>query len=614
MQSTYSDHNPQHPAKTQENVEQSPSEQTDHQLQKRIVRLIECIPDAFVALDSKWRVTHINHQAEILAQNTREELLGKTFWEAFPETLGALSFTYYQQAVTTGKALHFEEVAPGLKKWFRVHVSPTEEGLYIYFNDITEQKKAEAQLQFQANILRNVRDGVIVTDPQEEVIYWNEGATSLFGYTAEEMLGKTLAALFPALDQSQLVRGLGEILKGKTYTGELQGQRRDETSIWIDAKAAPLLNTAGETIGLIGIVRDITERKRAQEQLKESEERFRSLSRCSPVGIFFTDTQGKGIYENPRCEEIGGWASGEGLGEGWVRFVHPDDVDTVVQEWIKASHEDSEYDQVLRFVHPDGMVRWTHVRSTPMFSDTGELLGRTGTIEDITEAKELEQRKDEFLSMASHELKTPLTIVGAYQQILQEVCEQEGNSEALLYLSKMEAQINNLTRLVADLLDISKIQAGKVAFTEEACDVDALVREVVENVQRTSPKYRILIEGTLTQEIVADKERLGQVLINLLTNAIKYSPQVEKVVVRLSQTQEQITVSVQDFGIGISKQHQEKIFERFHRVSSEKNKTYPGLGIGLYISHEIIQRHGGKMWVESAEGKGSTFSFSLPLR
>ena len=150
-------------------------------------------------------------------------------------------------------------------------------------------------------------------------------------------------------------------------------------------------------------------------------------------------------------------------------------------------------------------------------------------------------------------------------------------------------------------------------MAREAVDVDELVREVVENLQPTTT-HRLLIEGVTQLIISGDRYRLGQVLMNLLTNAIKYSPQAEMVVVSVVQTRDTLTVSVQDFGIGIAQSHQEKLFERFYRVYSEKDQTYPGLGIGLYIAHEIVQRHGGKMWVDSVEGKGSTFSFSLPIR
>jgi len=216
--------------------------------------------------------------------------------------------------------------------------------------------------------------------------------------------------------------------------------------------------------------------------------------------------------------------------------------------------------------------------------------------------------------MASHELKTPLTSLQGYTEILHTRIVEPGSQEGQRYLGRMKIQIDRLSGLVNDLLDISKIQAGKLAFAEEVVDINALVREVVENLHQTSSQHQISIEGSVQRAIVGDRDRLGQVLINLITNAMKYSPQAERIVISLMNTSDALMVSVQDFGIGIPKAHQKKVFERFYRVYSDKDRTYPGLSIGLYIAQQIIEHHGGKMWVESVEGEGSTFGFSLPHR
>ncbi len=355
------------------------------------------------------------------------------------------------------------------------------------------------------------------------------------------------------------------------------------------------------------------ERKHTEEQLKESEERFRSLSRSSPVGIFLTDTQGYTTYTNPRCQEIGGFTLEESLGLGCMHFVHPDDLETVASEWAKAVCDGSEYTQGMRFVHSDGTIRWTIVRSTLMFSDRGAYIGRVGTIEDITEQKAAEQRKDEFISMASHELKTPVTSIKGFTQVLQRRFKQSGDAESLRFLNIMNKQLNKLTELISDLLDLSRMQTGQLTYQEEFFDLDILVREVLEQLQATTSTHQLLLEGKTHAQIFGDKDRIGQVLINLLTNAIKYSPRADKVIVRLSIDQDHALVEVQDFGLGISEAHHKKIFEQFYQVTDPEAKTFPGLGIGLYISREIIKRHHGQLWVKSTKGGGSTFSFRLPL-
>lgn len=240
-------------------------------------------------------------------------------------------------------------------------------------------------------------------------------------------------------------------------------------------------------------------------------------------------------------------------------------------------------------------------------------------IRDITERKLLEehkvreQHKDDFISMASHELKTPLTCLVAYIDLLHLLLERENNTQAIHYIKRADTQITKLTKLIADFLDISKAQAGKLVFTEKPVVIDDLVREEVELFQSMAPRHHLLIEGATSCQVIGDRDRLGQVLINLLSNAVKYSPQANQIVVRLVREASEVIISIQDFGIGIPASDQERIFERFYRVSINHEQHFPGLGIGLYISYEIIRYHGGRIWVESVEGQGSTFSFALPL-
>jgi signal transduction histidine kinase len=224
----------------------------------------------------------------------------------------------------------------------------------------------------------------------------------------------------------------------------------------------------------------------------------------------------------------------------------------------------------------------------------------------------LAQRKDEFISLASHELRTPLTCLHGYTQLLQKQLTDSNHPHTLRTLATMETQTKRLSRLIADLLDLSKIQAGKLTFTDETVNMDTLVREVAEQLQQTSTQHQITIEGNLSGTIIGDRDRLGQVLNNLLTNAIKYSPEAEDIIIHLTSTAEHLTVGVQDFGIGIPTTEQAKIFERFYRAAGKRRQIAAGLGIGLSIAQQIIEHYEGKLWVESVEGQGSTFSFSLP--
>jgi signal transduction histidine kinase/ActR/RegA family two-component response regulator len=229
------------------------------------------------------------------------------------------------------------------------------------------------------------------------------------------------------------------------------------------------------------------------------------------------------------------------------------------------------------------------------------------------QVEKLARQKDEFIGVASHELKTPITSLKAYAQLLQRRFHQAGDESAAALLHKMEAQVNKLTRLIMDLLDVTKIESGHLPLSKTTFDMQQLVEEIVEDMQRMTSKHRIVLEVASSTLLFADRERIGQVLTNLLTNAIKYSPQADKVIVRTIQKDGILLTSVQDFGIGIAQEHQAHLFERFYRVEGDLQHTYPGLGLGLYIAAEFVKRHQGKIWVESQEGEGTTITFSLPL-
>ncbi len=233
---------------------------------------------------------------------------------------------------------------------------------------------------------------------------------------------------------------------------------------------------------------------------------------------------------------------------------------------------------------------------------------------DITDRKMIEKQKDEFLSIASHELKTPVTTIKAYSQILESKNENLSREELTLYTRKMNIQIEKLIKLVNDLLDISRAQLGKMEFHFDEVSVDDLVKDVVEDLQKVFTSHQIIIQGHTHKKIYADRDRIDQVIINLISNAIKYSPREKKVQIFLSSDIKNVAISIKDFGIGIPKENQQRVFERFYRVNSfPKGETYPGLGIGLYISSEIVKKHKGEVRVRSSVGQGSEFTILIPF-
>ncbi len=234
--------------------------------------------------------------------------------------------------------------------------------------------------------------------------------------------------------------------------------------------------------------------------------------------------------------------------------------------------------------------------------------------EEIKRNKEFEEQKDNFMSVASHELRTPVTSLKAFGQLMQRLAHQNNHHQYYNYLTKMDEQMNKLTGLVSGLLDITKMQTGKMPYNMEWFDLNKCLTDNVEVAGEVDKKHQIILKGKVHKKVYGDADRICQVVENFISNALKYSPEGKNVIIKVSNDPNWVAISVQDFGIGIDKEHQERIFERFFRVSDQAEKTFPGLGIGLYVCAEIIKRHNGRIWVESIKEKGSTFHFSLPFK
>ncbi|WP_231458623.1 MULTISPECIES: hybrid sensor histidine kinase/response regulator [unclassified Pedobacter] len=233
-------------------------------------------------------------------------------------------------------------------------------------------------------------------------------------------------------------------------------------------------------------------------------------------------------------------------------------------------------------------------------------------LEEIEFRKQAEHKKDEFISIASHELKTPLTSVKGYIQLLQRSLGRDDKTMAQNHLEKASIQLEKLNELIVDLLDISKIESGKLKFNMRSFCADTMLNNAVEMLQQSNPDFKINKLGQTHDLIFADEMRIEQVVINFITNAIKYSPGTNQINVTINIIDEKLYLAVKDFGIGIPAEQQGKIFDKFYRVEENSNR-FNGLGIGLYICSEIIKRHGGTIGVKSAEGEGSEFYFIIPI-
>lgn len=251
------------------------------------------------------------------------------------------------------------------------------------------------------------------------------------------------------------------------------------------------------------------------------------------------------------------------------------------------------------------------VSTSPVKNITGKIMAVSAIIEDITQQKELNKRKDDFVNMASHELKTPITSLKLYIELLTGMIKKHDDKRELKIITNIHNQSDKLLTLVNDLLDVSRLNTGKLLFKHENFRIDNLIQETIDELQETSSQ-KIVFSARKPITVYADRFRIYQVLTNLITNAIKYSAGKGNIIVKASRADSKAIVSVQDYGIGIQKSQQKKIFERLYQAGNDNHKVFPGFGMGLYISKAIVSRHKGRIWVISEENKGSTFYFTLP--
>lgn len=348
------------------------------------------------------------------------------------------------------------------------------------------------------------------------------------------------------------------------------------------------------------------------EAAEQQKRLYETIIDNTPDLVYVFDLDARFSYANKALLTMWGRTQEDSFGKSLLEVGY--------EPWHAAMHE-REIEHIRKTKEPvRGEVAFPHATLgkriydyilVPVLDAKGDVTAVAGTTRDITSIAKLSEQKDEFLAIASHELKTPLTSIKAYGQVLQNIFEKRNDPEAMMLLNRMDNQINKLTGLISDLLDVTRIQSGKLLFNDELFDLSLLTSDILYGLQLTTTKHTIQKDIPDKLLFYGDMERIGQVITNLVTNAIKYSPAGGEVKVSLQQKGDELLLSVQDFGIGIPEGMQTKVFEQFYRANNYR-QAISGMGIGLYISAEIVQRSGGNIWVDSNEGSGSTFYVSLP--
>jgi PAS domain S-box-containing protein len=499
------------------------------------------------------------------------------------------------------------------------------------YQHIVKRKRAEEALRetndYLENLFNHAKAPIIVWDPQFRITRFNRAFESLTGRKADTVIGKPLELLFPP----GLVERLMDLIR-RTSEGErwetveipilhLDGSVR--TVLW---NSATLLAPDGKTpAATIAQGQDITERKRAEEALRESEEKYRTLSDFTWDWIYWLDNEYRFVYSSPSCEWITGYTAEEFVNDPslLLRIIHPEDR-ALFDEHTKTYSSSPDHGEAeFRIIRRDGSMRWIGHVCRPIITPDGRCLGRRNGNRDITERKQAEEKLkaaladlersnkelEQFAYVASHDLQEPLRMISSYTQLLAQRYEGQLDEKAKKYIDYAVDGAIRMQRLINDLLTYSRV--GTRGNPLEPTDSHAVLGEALRNLAATIEENRAIIVNDDLPTVRADALQLTQVFQNLIANAIKFrSEDLPRVHVSARDKGREWVFSVADNGIGIDPQYAERLFVIFQRLHTRDE--YPGTGIGLAVCRRIVERHGGRIWFESELGKGSTFYFTIP--
>ncbi|MEH2063128.1 MAG: PAS domain-containing protein [Nostoc sp.] len=615
-------------------------------------RILESTSDCIKVLSLDGRLLYMNTGGLCLMEiddlNSHLNTEWLCFWEG----------SYRQQAeqalaaAKTGEISIFRGYCPTVKgtaKWWEVVVSPILdafgqlERILLISRDITERKKTELLLQESEARLKlaykATRSGVWDWDITRNIAYVSEEYCNLFGFdptTEEVSFEDCLSRLHPG-DRTSANEIVSRTIQQQQEYYETDYRILHPDGIrWLAARAKVFYDAVGNGVRMLGNVQDITDRKHVEEELRQSEERYRYLAEAIPQLVWTCNASGSCDYANQRLCDYTGLSFEEILGRGWLSAVHPDDRQAAQSMWKNAVDRGSSYRHEYRFKRAaDRNYRWHLVLGLPLKDQQGQVVKWFGTCTDIHDQKELEVErnrllaqeqaaraeaeranriKDEFLAVLSHELRSPLNPILGWTKLLQTRKFSETKTAEALATIERNAKLQ--TQLIDDLLDVAKILRGKLSIEATPVNMVFVIESAIDTVRTAAIAKSILLHPVLPNigQVSGDPNRLQQIVWNLLSNAIKFTPNGGRVEIRLELVDNQAQITVSDTGKGINLEFLPHIFESFRQEDVSITRKYGGLGLGLAIVRQLVEAHGGTIMADSpGVGLGATFTVQLPL-
>jgi len=470
-----------------------------------------------------------------------------------------------------------------------------------------------------AAIVSSSDDAIISKDLNGYITSWNGSAERMFGYSAEEAVGRHITMIIPADRRQEEDYVLGRVRAGQSLDHyETIRQRKDGTLVEVSLAVSPILAADGTVVGASKIVRDISVTKRLEGEARQ----LAAIVSSSDDAIISKDLNGVIQSWNRGAERMFGYTADEAIGRSITMIIPTERLseETEVLTRVRAGLSIEHFETVRR--RKDGSPIDISLTVSPVRAPGGTIVGASKIARDITEQKRVRaaadnasRMKDEFLAVLSHELRTPLNTVLGYARMLKRDDEKMTADIRARALAALERNADLLTRLVNDVLDTSSVVSGRLRLALDNCPVEIFVAEAVETVRPAAEGKEIEMQSSITAGLVVygDRDRLQQVVWNLLSNAIKFTPQGGSVAIRVDSNDGMVRIAVQDSGIGIPAEHQPFVFQRFWQADTTVSREHGGLGIGLALARYLVEMHGGTISVESqGANRGALFTVLLP--
>ncbi len=616
-----------------------------HQQREWLRVTLASIGDAVIATNVSGRVSFLNSIAEELTGWSQAEAVGLPLGKVFStvdESTGDPLENLGSKALNAGHSLDGSSrsllvTRDGAKRAIDGRAAPIRDGsdrvigAVVIFRDVNEKRRAERALEMnearKAAILETALDAIITIDHRGRVIEWNPAAERIFGFDRGIVMDRPLADLIiPAELREAHRRGLARYLE--TGDGPILGRRFEIQAIRADGSELPV-ELAITRIPIEGPpvftahARDISERKLAEAALRESEWRFRELAEAMPQIVWTARPDGHIDYYNERWSEFAGLPDGTIGDDSWKPVLHPDDLERTQARWSESVRSGAPFDIEYRFWdRRRGEYRWFLARALAARDASGRVVRWHGTCTDISDQKraeevllEVDRRKNDFLAMLAHELRNPLAPVRNALELLK--LAGENSVEAASLRAMMERQVNNMARLVEDLLDVSRIDRGKIELRRQIVDLVVSTRHALDAGRAFAEGRGHILSVTLSDEPIlvdADPTRLEQILDNLITNASKYTDPGGRIDVSVAREGDAAVIRIRDNGVGIEPAMLSKVFDLFVQAERRVDRAQGGLGIGLSLVQTLVTMHGGTVHVHSEGlGQGSEFTVRLPI-